>query len=168
MTLRIHRQFIATIAAVSMAITGFSAVPARAGDDDLAKALAVILGVAIVGSAIKNNKDDRKSRHEVHRPKPRADHVRRDHVKPRHKRYEPRPLPRHVSRKLLPQRCLFNVRNKNGRSIQAFGERCLERHYKYSNSLPRECGRRVWTKRGQAYGYAARCMSRRGYELARR
>lgn len=169
MPLRIHRQFIAVIAAAAIAITGLSAAPARAGDDDVAAALAVILGLAVVGTAIKKRNDDKKARAQVHtykpHPKPRA---QPRHVQPHHGHIQPRPLPRQVNRKLLPQRCLFNLRTDNGRTIQAFGQRCLNRHYGFTQSLPQHCGRRVWTRNGAGYAYGARCLDKQGYQLARR
>ena len=165
MTLRIHRQFIATIAAVAIAITGFSAAPARAGDDDLAKALAVILGLAVVGTAINKRNDDKKARQHAPVHKPRVEPHR---VQPRHGHIQPRPLPRHVNRKLLPQRCLFNLQTERGRNIQGFGQRCLNRHYQYTNALPQQCTRRVWTRNGWGYAYGARCLDKFGYQLARR
>lgn len=156
MTLRIHRQFIATISALAIVITGFSAAPARAGDDDLAKALAVILGLAVVGTAINKRNDDKKSRQPVYKQKPQRGHV------------EHRPLPRRVDRKLLPQRCLYNLRTDRGRDIQAFGQRCLKRNYQFTNSLPRQCERRVQTRNGWGNAYGARCLNKQGYQLARR
>ena len=165
MTLRIHRQFIATIAALAIAITGISAVPARAGDNDVAAAIAVLLGLAVVGTAINKRNDDKKARQHVYTSKP---NVTPRQFKPRKSYIAPRPLPRQVNRKLLPQRCLQNLRNAKGRTIQAFGQRCLNRHYEFSNSLPQQCGRRVWNDRGAAYGFAARCLNKHGYQLARR
>ncbi|MEM6373429.1 MAG: hypothetical protein AAF727_11710 [Pseudomonadota bacterium] len=160
MTLRMHRPFIATIAALAIAITGFSAAPARAGDDEVAAALAVILGLAVVGTAINKRNDEKKARQQANTYKPRA--------QPRHTHVQPRPLPRRVSRHLLPQRCLFNLTTARGQNIQGFGQRCLSRHYGFSNSLPNECARRVHTRQGLGIAYGARCMSRNGYQLARR
>lgn len=172
MTLRIHRQFIGTIAAIAIAITGFSAVPARANEDQLATALAVILGLAVVGTAINKRKDDKKARRKVQTHTPQVKpQVQQRHVQPQHghiQPLQPRPLPRQVNRKLLPQRCLFNLETQNGRSIQAFGERCLNRNYQYTRSLPEQCGRRGWTRNGAGYAYSARCLNKQGYHLARR
>ena len=169
MTLRIHRRFIASIAAAAIAVTGFSTAPARADDNDVAKALAVVLGLAVVGAAINKRNDDKKARQPVYSqkplPKPRK-HTRS--VSPRRDHVQPRPLPRQVSRKLLPQQCLSNLRTVRGRHIQAFGQNCLSRHYKFSNSLPRHCGQRVQTRRGAGFAYEAQCLSRQGYQLARR
>ena len=169
MTLRIQKTFIATVAAAAIAITGIGAAPARAGDDEVGAALAALLGLAIVGAVIKEKRDDRKARQQVHVPQPHVQpgppprHVTRH---PRH--VEPRPLPRRVNRKLLPQRCLFNLPNDNGRYIQVFGQRCLNRHYSHVGQLPQHCGRRVWTSRGAGFGYGARCLNKQGYQLARR
>ena len=162
MTLRIQKTFIATVAAAAIAITGIGAAPARAGNDEVGAALAALLGLAIVGAVIKEKRDDRKARSQVHVPQPR---VQPGHP-PRH--VEPRPLPRRVNRKLLPQRCLFNLPNDNGRYIQVFGQRCLNRHYSQVAQLPQQCGRRVWTSRGAGFGYGARCLNKQGYQLARR
>ncbi|WP_299722010.1 hypothetical protein [uncultured Tateyamaria sp.] len=165
MTLRIHRQFIATIAAIAIAITGFSAAPARAGDDELAAALAVILGLAVVGTAINKRKDEKKARQQAHTYQPRA---KPRHVQPQHGHIQPRPLPRQVDRRLLPQRCLFNLETERGRNIQGFGQRCLNRHYNFTNTLPQQCHRRVWTRNGLGHAYGARCLNKHGYQLARR
>lgn len=167
MTLRIHRQFIATIAAVAIAITGFSAAPARAGNDELATALAVILGLAVVGTAINKRNDDRKARQPVYQ-QPQKPRAQPRHVQPQRGHIQPRPLPRQVNRKLLPQRCLFNLQTERGRNIQGFGQRCLNRNYQFTNSLPQQCSRRVWTRNGWGYAYGARCLDKFGYQLARR
>jgi len=165
MTLRIHRQFIAIVAALAIAITGVSAVPARAGDNEVAAAIAVLLGLAVVGTAINKRNDDKKARQHAYTPKPR---VTPNHVAPRKNHIAPRPLPREVNRKVLPQRCLQNLQTHKGRTIQAFGQRCLNRHYQFSKSLPQQCGRRVWSDRGAGYAFAARCLNKHGYQLARR
>lgn len=166
MTLRIQRPFIATIAAVAIAVTGFSAAPARADDNDLGKALAIVLGLAVAGAVIHNRNDDKKARKEIytHKPKPRV----QKHVQSHRKHVQPRPLPRKVHSKLLPHQCLSNLRTHRGRHIQAFGQNCLSRHYKFSNSLPQHCGQRVRTRHGAGYAYEAQCLSRQGYQLARR
>jgi len=171
MTLRIHRKFIAVIASLAIVITGFSAAPARAGNDELGTALAVILGLAVVGTVINKRNDQKKARRQEYQqqPKPR---VRPRHVQRQQEYIQPRPRPRHVNRnvnrKLLPQKCLNNVRTENGRRIQAFGQRCLERNYQFSNSLPQRCSRRVWTRNGAGFAYGARCLNKNGYQLARR
>jgi hypothetical protein len=149
MTLRIHRQFIGAIAAAAIAITGFTAAPARAGDDEVGAALAALLGLAIVGAVIHDKKKDKK-RHQVHTPV---------HPKPIHK-------PKRVNRKLLPQHCLRSFSTDRGHR-RLFGQRCLHKNYKFVNSLPHSCHREVYTHRGWRAGYGARCLSRHGFQLAR-
>lgn len=148
MTLHIHRQFIGTIAAAAIALTGFTAAPARAGDDEVGAALAALLGLAIVGAVIHEKKKDRK-RHSVHTP------------------VHPQPIPHRVNRKLLPQQCLRSFNTDRGHR-RMFGQRCLNNHYRHVNSLPHTCHREVYTDRGWRRGYAARCLNRHGYQMARR
>ncbi len=73
-----HRKFMATIAAVSIAITGFSTAPAQADPDDVGRALAAVLGIAIVGAVIHDKKKDKKHVRHV-QPAPRYK------VKPHHR-----------------------------------------------------------------------------------
>lgn len=164
-----HRRFIAAIAAASIVITAFGAAPARADEDDVARALAIILGLAVIGSALKDDNDARP----VYRTYPRHPRpIYRDN--PRHARPiyrgdpRPRPVPPRVNRKLLPQQCLVSIQSKRGDRARIFGQRCLEQNYRYVNRLPRDCATRIKTHRGWRYGYGARCLNRRGYALARR
>ncbi len=157
-----HRKFIAAIAAASIFITGISAAPVRAGDDDVARALAAIVGLAIVGAAINEARDDRKKKASVTRKKVHKHHQVK---KPHH--IHPRPLPHRARRNLLPGECLYSFDTYEG-PARVFGARCLERNYRYVNSLPQSCLRRVWTDRGTRYGYGARCLRRQGYQLAHR
>lgn len=150
MTLRIHRQFIGIIAAAAIAITGFTAAPARAGDDEVGAALAALLGLAIVGAVIHEKKKDKKKRHTVHTP-----------VHPK-----PKPLPKRVNRKLLPAHCLRSFHTDQGKR-RLFGQRCLHKHYRHVDSLPYRCHREVYTDRGWRQGYGARCLNRHGFQLAR-
>jgi hypothetical protein len=157
-----HRKFIATVAAVSILITGFAAAPARAGQDDIGRALAALLGIAIVGAVIHDKKKDKKKaaraqqqqRHKVHKPVQKKRHVK------------PRPLPRRASEHLLPGRCLRSFETHRG-TARIFGERCLQRHYSFTNRLPQHCERRVRTDRGPRFGFGARCLRKQGYKLAR-
>ena len=53
-------KFISFIVAASIAVTGMTAAPAQASERDLARALAAIAGVAIIGAAVKNNRDENR------------------------------------------------------------------------------------------------------------
>ncbi|MEL6888715.1 MAG: hypothetical protein AAFO86_08390 [Pseudomonadota bacterium] len=148
MIMRIQTRFISAIAALAIVVTGFSAAPARAGDDDAAAAIAALLGLAVIGAVIADKRKDKKERVVVH---PRR----------------PKPLPPRVSRKLLPQQCLRSFHTDRGQR-RVFGQRCLHRNYGFVNSLPRQCHREFYTDRGWRQGYGARCLNRHGYQLARR
>jgi hypothetical protein len=173
----LHRKFIAFVAGLSIAITGFSAVPAAADQDDTARALAAILGIAIVGAAIHDARKDKEqvTRHDSYRPAQRRDSYRpaprrddRHHARPGYGHVQPRPLPpRADNRKLLPQACLQTFQTRRGQ-VNGFGEQCLSRNYSFTNRLPQDCALRVRTRHGHGRGYEARCLRQYGYKLARR
>lgn len=148
-----HRYFIAAVVTATIAITAFSAAPARADDRDLARALAGIAALALIGKAIhdRNEKD-------------RVTHNQHTH---RNQYIQPRPLPERVARKNLPGKCVREVRNHNGKVRRVLGARCLERNYRFSNQLPRSCVRQVETHRGWRWAYGARCLRNNGYQIAR-
>jgi hypothetical protein len=165
-TYPIHRQFIAAVAAAAVAITAFGAAPARAGNDNLGKALAALAGLAVLGVMIKNARDDKPTaqHQKIYRY---GDTGRDDRIgRGGDDRVHPRPLPPRVGYKLLPQQCLRSVDSRDGR-MRVFGQHCLERNYRHVNSLPNSCATRFRTERGTRHGYGARCLSRHGYQLAR-
>lgn len=140
-----QKRFIALVAAAAIAVTGFGAAPARA--DDQAAAIAALLGLAVIGAVIADKRKDKKKA--VTHPAPIS-----------------RPLPPRVNRKLLPQHCLRSLATDRGQR-RIFGQRCLNRNYKFADSLPRQCHRQVWTDRGWRAGFGARCLRKHGYQLAR-
>lgn len=168
---KLHMRFIGAVAAISIALTGLAAAPAKA-DDDVAKILAALAGIAILGAVINDRRHDDQVRHQ---PQPRVKPYAQPRHKPRHKprahkrdhRYvdpAPRPLPR---RFVLPSRCLRTVPLRNGQRVNAFGQGCLNKHYRFSNSLPRQCARADRGKNRVIYSYGARCLKNAGYKLAR-
>ncbi|WP_255200106.1 hypothetical protein [Sulfitobacter sp. HGT1] len=176
-----YHKFIATIAAVSIAITGFTATPAAAGDRnrDLARIAAGVLGVAIIGKIIHDNNKDRRDQAHVNQGR-----TNRDHVVTR-QQVQPRPLPqkyrkqkqhqhqqqRHQQRqyhdsKLLPQHCFKSYDTRRGQVLM-FGGRCLQNNFRYANRLPQYCAQTIRTLQGKRRGYDARCLRGEGYRLAR-
>lgn len=84
-------KFISLVVAASMAVTSFTAAPARASDKELARALAAIAGIAIIGAAIHDN-SKRKDSHVStrgnhgyygHQPRRAHKNVHRSHKKQR-------------------------------------------------------------------------------------
>jgi len=145
----LHRKFIAFVLATSIAITGFSAVPARA-EDDVAKILAGLAVLGIIGVAI--NKDRRRSRTVVD-PAP---------VHP-----EPRPLPPQVSRYDLPAHCLrFFPSYRDGKNLM--GQKCLRKNYQHVRALPQNCRVTFWNGHRHKNAFKPRCLRRNGYRIVRR
>lgn len=159
-----HKKFITTVATLSILITGFAAAPARAGDQNSNRALAALLGIAVVGAILHEKKKDKKrSRVQtVHSANKKTFDARTqtNHIKPR-------PLPKRLNTHLLPGQCLRSFNTTRG-PMRIFGQNCLERNYNFVHTLPKHCERRVRTDRGMRFGFAARCLNRQGYELARR
>lgn len=187
-----HRKFIALVAATSIAITALGALPAAAGERDTARAIAAIVGLAVIGKVIHDRNKKKKERR-VHTYQPetpvyeydsrhrhgQANHKHRHgdtyhrhsgkaHRPPRYEppHVQPRPLPRKANRKLLPKSCFRNFDTSRG-SVQMFSRRCLKKNYAYVPSLPSRCEYIFSTTKGDRRGYEARCMRDAGYRLAR-
>lgn len=159
MKITLPSRFIGTFTAVAIAATTLTAAPAYADRDNdrAARAIAAILGLAVVGAIINDNKRDRAD-----------DHVpaRRPSTGTNHGRYEPRPLPRRVERAPLPSQCFRRFQTRRGQ-VKMFVRRCLERNYRAVNRLPQYCAQRIRTDRGVRAGFDARCLRRAGYRVAR-
>lgn len=159
-----YRKFIATIVAAAVGLTALGASPAFADrDDDLARALAAVLGVAVIGSIIHDNRKKKKARHaprQQYQPAHNPPRVRD------HGHIQPKPLPRKVRRKLLPQHCLRSFDTRRG-TVRMFPRRCLERSYSFVHRLPGHCATQIRTHRGHRIGWEARCLRQSGYRLAR-
>lgn len=164
------RKFIAAIVGAALTITAIGSAPARA-DEDLARALAAIVGIAIVGKVISDKlDDDDKKKSTVTRNRNTTHHSTRPYYNRSDnwiRRVEPRPLPRRVERRLLPGECLRSFNTRDGR-YRIFGKQCLKRNYGYVKSLPRACEVKFRTGNKNRRGYGARCLRREGYQLARR
>ena len=158
-----YRKFIATIAAAAITITGLGALPARADQDDVARALAALVGIAIIGKIISDSKDDDTRRHPTY-PAPvyRPRRVDPGYVAPYP--VHPRPLPRRVERRELPPQCFRGYDTSQGR-FHMFGRECLRQNYRHADRLPRHCAQRIRTYHGIRAGYDARCLRQAGYRL---
>lgn len=153
-----YRKFIAAISAASLTLSLFAgAAPARAGGDDLAKVLAGIAAIAIIGKAIDDS-NDRK----------RAHVSRNSHGNGHGYRQAPRPAPKRLARYDLPGQCLVKVDVGRNNAVRMFGKRCLKRNFRFSHNLPQACAQRVWTDRGVRRGYNPRCLRQNGYRIAGR
>lgn len=169
-----YRKFIATVTAASIALTALGSAPAVAGNDQTARTIAAILGLAAIGAIVHENRKDKKRDREVHRHKPAPvyqapRHVHkqpRSHTPPRYTQPKPRPLPQRAHRKLLPKQCMRSFETHRGK-VRMFGARCLNKRFDFAHRMPRECEYVFNTPRGDRRGYEARCLRDRGYRLAR-
>ena len=159
-----HRKFIAFILGTAVALASAStAAPARA-DNDLAKALAGIAALAILGKAISDARD----RPDV-APVPSYKAPIRGYTPRQINRYTtPRPLPPQVSRFDLPARCLHSYVVPGRRNVDLFGSACLRAHYAGFNRLPGECKAVFQTNNVRRATYKPGCLQRFGYRVARR
>lgn len=146
------KSFIAAVLAASLTITGFSAAPARADAEDVAK---VLLGLAIIGGiahAIDNDND--------------APDVSRRDTRPR--RFDDRRRIHRDTRRVLPSNCLRSFETRRG-TRWGFGARCLNRSDTHVGNLPQRCERRGETRRGRDRTfYGERCLANHGFRAARR
>lgn len=152
-----HRTFMALIVAAALVITGLTAAPARADNEDVAKIIAGAAALAILGAAISDRRKDLAlTRHRYHG----------------HDRF--------AYRRHLPNTCHVRLRTANG-LLRGFGRRCLRHNYPGFRSLPRACAFRTYSGqrhhghiRGDHHGhgqrgrvvYDGRCLYRHGYAMA--
>ncbi|MGB8813555.1 MAG: hypothetical protein WCC57_10245 [Paracoccaceae bacterium] len=146
------KRFVMTLAATAVAFGAMTAgaTPARANDasDDLAKLLAGIAAVVIIGKAIQDNR-----RHDdvaPPTPNPPVDW----------------PRPHDKRGKWLPQVCAFEVDGLRHDRI-VYSGRCL-RHEGFDAPLPRECARKVRIHGDNDRFFSARCLEDAGFRTGRR
>lgn len=142
------RKFIATIVVAAITVTGISAAPARADQDDIAKLLFGAAAIYMISRAVKDDK-----RHvtpaPVTRPRP----------------LEPRPLPRRVRRfDPIPSKCLKHHETRDG-VVRMIGQRCVQKRYRHASYLPEKCLFKVRTYDGKRAGYRPRCLRKNGFVL---
>lgn len=161
-------RLIGTVTAAAMALTTFTAAPAHADDKRTARIAATVLGLAVLGAIIHDNKQDKKAQHNTYRqPVQKKVYTQRHNNRVQQRGHvQPRPLPQRVDRKQLPQNCLRSFDTRQGKA-HMFGRRCLERNYRAAHRLPQNCAITVRTYDGRRSGYDARCLRRNGYSLAR-
>lgn len=166
-----HRKFIALILGTALTITSAGiAAPARADTNDVAKVLAGLAAIAILGKAI----DDARDRPDVyvnrghsHYNNGNPGYIRR-HTDNRGYNGNPRPLPNSVKSRDLPRGCLINVDVPGRRDQQLYGARCLENNYAHARSLPRACRADLRNGNRTRATYKPGCLHQHGYRLARR
>lgn len=152
-----RRKIIATTLAAALALTGAAATPAQAADDeDIARAIAGIAALFIIGRAISESRERDRDRD----PAPQ---VRRDRASD----WTRDRLREHGFHRLLPREC-FAVQETRRGPQPYFGKRCLQRHYRWADRLPARCEIRIEGYRHDRVGYSPRCLRHAGYRMDRR
>jgi len=148
-----HRKFIALILATALAVTGLSAVPARA-DGDTARLFAGLAALALLGAAIQSNRNNGLNDQQG------------DQSVTHNYNYSPRDTPPKYTRKDLPRKCL-RKRNVNGRNRNLLGAGCLRNNYAFNATLPYACQLGYWDGNRNRTGYEPKCLRERGYRFTR-
>ncbi|SLN59478.1 hypothetical protein [Ruegeria meonggei] len=161
-----HKKFIALIVATAVAVTGVSASQARAADaGDILGGLAAI---ALIGAAVKHFSDENKKNTVTHNYnhvyQPPKHHA---HPKPAIRPHHVRPLPKHIAKYDLPQRCLRTFKAYSHKR-PLLGAGCLNKHYKYSKSLPNQCKVKFWNGKKSRRAYHPGCLRQKGYRVSYR
>lgn len=156
-----HRKFIALILALSLAVTGFTAAPARA-DEDVAKFIAGVVALGLIGAAVNDARKDHKREQKTY------SHGNRGQANNNYQYgHRARPLPRRVAKYDLPGHCVKIV-PEFSHSRTVVSQRCLARDYGYVDSLPGQCRTQVWNGHKQRIAYKTRCLEKHGYRLVNR
>lgn len=146
------KTLIAPLVAASLAFTPMAAAPAQAGSDDVAKSLAGLALLAIIGSAIAA--DQAGASTVKHPPKYQPPKV----VHPPRVATPPRPV---VKRK-LPAKCREVLRH-GGKQTVFYGKACLEQNMRAASRLPNRCKTVVSVFGRKRQAYTASCLRRAGW-----
>ncbi|NSX53376.1 hypothetical protein [Parasulfitobacter algicola] len=141
--------------ALIIAVTGVATAPAQADENDIAKIVAGIATIAILGSVINNGDDNGGSKVYYRYRGYDRDDDDRDYRRPNR---------RHS--KNLPAKCFRAYQTRDG-VRRGFGKRCMEKNYRHVDRLPRFCLTRVRTPDGKRNFFKARCLRKEGYNLGR-
>lgn len=145
-------RFIAGLAALALGLTAVTATPAMA-DRQSDNLLKLLLGGAAVALVIKELKDKKKKSTPVYQ-------------QPRNPRWDDRDRRRdqHGWRnRMIPSRCVVQVRTHSGRQSFVSGE-CVE-DYGFRKSLPKSCAFELRGPRGKRDFYGSQCLARNGYQI---
>ncbi|MFV2001859.1 MAG: hypothetical protein ACC619_02655 [Paracoccaceae bacterium] len=140
------RPFTASVLALSIGLGAMTGAPAQASNNDLAKFLAGVTALVIIGKVIENSNK-----------KPAVTRRYQPLVEP--------PRPKHNVSRTLPAECYFKVRTDDGRR-GVFGQSCLREFVPHWDRLPAVCKETIRVRYGRsAKVFDARCLSKRGYRV---
>lgn len=144
----ISRRLVAVVAAAATALglLASTAIPARADNDDLAKALAALAIVGIIVNESKKSRERDRARAQQHYNPPPQHHP------------QPTRQPR------VPSVCAIEISGNSGTAI-VYGERCL-RDEGFNFRLPQYCARtaRIYGQSDRIY--SDQCLRDAGFRVA--
>lgn len=140
------------VLAGTLALTGFTATPAQAGDDDLAKVLLGLTALTILGAAIAD--DDHAQPAPVYRAPPPRYHTYAVPARP--------PVKPRIVKRRLPADCLRTARFQ-GKVRNVFGKACLQRRNQPVARLPQSCERVVNISGQKRPAFVANCLRNHGW-----
>lgn len=176
-------KFVAGLVAFSIAISGLSAMPARANDADVARAIGGLLTLFVISKAIDNasnsptqtahvptwqqrqewERQDRLRRERERREQARLEDQRREE----RRREEARKAKKRASSYEIDNTCVISVRGARDRIQTVALERCVKKTRKSAARLPRACETSVRTHRGRQDAYDIGCLNNFGYRVTR-
>ena len=161
--------------AISLAV---APVPASADAEDVAKVLAGIAVLGIIAKAAENRNERRETKRSTVDDRSRYGRLGSIDDRPGTRiidgdlrRYdEPRrgKVTGYKKNNPLPDRCLFVLDTDQRHDRLVYGQRCLNRTYKFAKKLPDHCRQVVRTNRNRQAVDGARCLARDGWRVARR
>jgi hypothetical protein len=148
----ISRRLVAVVAAAATALglLASTAIPARADNDDLAKALAALAIVGIIANETKKSRERERARaQQHHNPPPQY-----------HPQYHPQP----TRQPRVPSVCAIEISGNSG-TATVYGERCL-RDEGFNFRLPQYCARtaRIYGQSDRIY--SDQCLRDAGFRVA--
>lgn len=147
-------------AAASLSLVMASPASAQNFDrEDLGKLLIGLAAVAVIGAAIEENRERSNGTriHDNH-----SGGINRNSGWSNLGNQNDWSNINRRNRQVLPRECFRRVETRFG-TQRMFGQRCLERNYRYVNSLPGRCAVRVYTENGPRRGFDPVCLRERGY-----
>ncbi|MDJ1018054.1 MAG: hypothetical protein QNJ35_16205 [Paracoccaceae bacterium] len=142
----------------------------RSSSDDVAKIIAGIAALAIIAKAVDDRNDRKVASSDPNRWRfgsvDRRDRVIDGRIRRYHDDDDDRRRTNY-KRRPLPRDCLVVVETRRGDRL-AYGQRCVNRNYRYASRLPNQCKVTVNTRRGTRAVYGARCLNRDGWRVASR
>lgn len=149
------RTALGAAAGLAMALGTLGPTPVRAAsDEDIARLLAGLAALAIVGKALSEAREEDRADGARHRPY--AYH-------PRHGGDGAPRLGRH---RTVPVECMRVTRTRDG-VRRVFLRPCVDSRVRKPWAMPRQCLTRVRTQSGPRQAYVGHCLRRNGFRLAR-